>query len=148
MSTKSKQRGTETERKVVRYLAEFGFHQAERRALRGENDAGDVAGIPGVCIEIKGDRSNKVSAWKLETVREAANAKADFYFLVVRRDYKPVQEWEVHMPVGFLCDDLSHGFNRLEEEPWIRMDLEVAAEVMLDRGFGPWDPSWPITAST
>lgn len=144
--SKSKARGTDTETKVVRYLQGFGFHQAERRALRGENDAGDVAGIQGVCIEVKGDRSNKVAAWKAETIKEAANAKADFYFLVVRRDYKPVKDWEVHMPVSLLCDDLSHSFNRLEEEPWVRMDLALAAELMLDRGFGPWGPSSPTTA--
>lgn len=146
--SKSKARGTDTETKVVRFLREFGFHEVERRALRGELDAGDIAGISGVCIEVKGDRSNKVAAWKVETVREAANAKADFYFLVVRKDYKPVREWEVHMPVSLLCEDLSHSFNRLEEEPWIRMELALAAEMILDRGYGPWAPSSFTTASS
>lgn len=146
MSTASKKRGTETERLVVRFLVSEGFYRAERRALAGENDKGDVTGIEDVCIEVKGDRSNRVAVWKAETVREARNAGADFYFLVVRKDRKPVQEWEVHMPISQLCDDLAHEYNGLKEEPWVRMDLALAVVLMRDRGFGPWAQSSPTTA--
>jgi Holliday junction resolvase len=50
--SKSKDKGTAAEREVVRYLQTW-WPAAERRALSGNKDKGDVAGIPGVCIEIK-----------------------------------------------------------------------------------------------
>lgn len=133
MSTRSKQRGTDTETKVVRYLIENGFPKAERRALKGVEDQGDVTGIEGVCIEIKGDRSNKVSAWKAETVKEAAYARAGMYLLVVRVDYKPVERWEAHIPYNLLGAGIV--FGDLEDWQWVRMDLRLAVELLKADGY-------------
>lgn len=133
--SKSKARGTDTETKVVRYLIEEGFPRAERRALKGEFDEGDVTGIEGVCIEIKGDRSNKVSAWKKETVTEAKNAKVGMYLLVVRVDYKPVERWEVHVPWNFLhSSDMELG-GELEGHQWVRMDFRLAVLWLKAQGY-------------
>ncbi|MEV7814276.1 hypothetical protein AB0P05_26660 [Streptomyces flaveolus] len=133
MSTKSKQRGTETERMVVNYLLENGFSRAERRALAGVADKGDVTGIEGVCIEVKGDRSNKVSAWKAETVKEAKNAGAGMYLLVVRVDRKPVERWEAHIPYNLLGAGIL--FGDLEDWQWVRMDLRLAVELLKVDGY-------------
>lgn len=135
MSTKSKARGTDTETKVVRYLIENGFPKAERRALKGVEDQGDVTGIEGLCIEIKGDRSNKVSAWKAETVKEAAHARAGMYLLVVRVDYKPVERWEVHIPWNLLGAEYPVFGGPVEDWQWVRMDLRLAAFLLRTQGY-------------
>ena len=131
--SKSKARGTDTETKVVRYLLANGFPRAERRTLKGANDQGDVTGIEGVCIEVKGDRSNKVSAWKAETVKEAKNAKVGMYLLVVRVDYKPVERWEAHIPYNLLGAGVV--FGDLEDWQWVRMDLRLAVELLKADGY-------------
>lgn len=133
--TKSKARGTDTETKVVRYLAENGFPGAERRALKGSLDQGDAAGIEGVCIEVKGDRSNKVSAWKAETVKEAGHAGAGMYLLVVRVDYKPVERWEAHVPWDLLGSESLMLGGPLEDWQWVRMDLRLAAGLLRAQGY-------------
>ena len=133
--SKSKARGTDTETKVVRYLLAEGFHRAERRALRGENDAGDIAGIEGVCIEVKGDRSNKIAAWKAETVKEAENARAGTYLLVVRVDYKPVERWEAHIPWNLIHDEFMRLAMPPEDHEWVRMDLQLAVRWLKAMGY-------------
>ena len=133
--SKSKQRGTDTETKVVRYLISEGFHRAERRALKGKLDEGDVTGIEGVCIEVKGDRSNKLSAWKAETVEEAKNAGAGMYLLVVRVDYKPVERWEVHVPWNLLDIPFMRMGGELEDYQWVRMDLQLAVRWLKAQGY-------------
>lgn len=45
--------GTRAESAVVAYLQANGFPNAERRALAGVADHGDIAGLPGVVIEVK-----------------------------------------------------------------------------------------------
>lgn len=88
---RSKQRGTAAETAVVRYLAANGFPHAERRALRGNLDAGDVTGCPGLCVEIKGGDAARfasdglIAAWMRELAAEVGNAGADVGLLVVQR---------------------------------------------------------------
>lgn len=133
--SKSKARGTDTETKVVRYLVSEGFYKAERRALKGKLDEGDVTGIEGVCIEVKGDRSNKLSAWKAETVEEAKNAGVGMYLLVVRVDYKPVERWEVHVPWNLLDIPFMRMGGELEDYQWVRMDLQLAVRWLKAMGY-------------
>lgn len=120
---------------VVRYLQEEGFPRAERRALAGAFDKGDVTGIEGVCIEVKGDRSNKVSSWKAETVAEAANASAGMYLLVVRIDHKPVERWEAHVPWNLLDSTAMELGGPLEDWQWVRLDLRLAARLLKAQGY-------------
>lgn len=132
--SKAKERGTGTERMVVRYLQENGFPKAERRALAGVADKGDVVGIEGVCIEVKGDRSNRISAWKEETVTEAVNASAGMFLLVVRVERKPVERWEAHIPWNLL-DAPVMDLRPLEDWQWVRMDLRLAANLLRAQGY-------------
>jgi hypothetical protein len=89
--TRSKDLGTACETAVVRYLQKDGFPHAERRALRGTADAGDITGTPGICWEIKGGEAAKaasdkqVTAWLAETETERVNARADIGLLVLQR---------------------------------------------------------------
>lgn len=71
MTNRSKQRGTAAESAVVGFLRRW-WPYAERRALRGVNDLGDIAGVPGVVIEVKSCREWRVSEWVRDTERKAA----------------------------------------------------------------------------
>jgi len=85
MVNKSKQKGTSTETLVVNYLRENGWRHAERRALSGSLDKGDIAGVPGIAIEVKyGNGTLKIGPWLTETGIERLNARADHGILVVK----------------------------------------------------------------
>lgn len=85
MVNRSKAKGTMTETLVVGYLRENGWPYAERRALAGALDKGDVAGMPGIAVEIKyGNGTLKIGPWLTETGVEQLNAGADHGVLVVK----------------------------------------------------------------
>lgn len=131
---RGKARGRETENLVVKYLRQQGFGNAERRALKGAKDEGDITGIPGVVIEVKGERANRLPEWKRETIEEIKNACVDFGLLVVRKDRAPVGEWDVYVPMDFICDsDLEHW--AAEESVWVRITLREAALLIAMLGY-------------
>lgn len=80
MVNKSKQRGTAAEAAVVKALIEEGWIHAERRALAGALDKGDIAGLPGVCIEVKNEKAYSISQWIKETLIEKVNSNAEIGF--------------------------------------------------------------------
>ena len=88
---KPKARGTAAETAVTRWLAANGFPNAERRALRGTLDAGDISGCPGLCVEVKGGDAARTAGhgliiqWLAETETERRNAGAQVGVLVVQR---------------------------------------------------------------
>ena len=94
MVNPSKAIGTQAETLVVRYLQANGFGTAERRALHGTYDLGDITGIPGVVIEVKSGHAAEtasdglINAWLAETETERRNADADIGVLVVKRKGK------------------------------------------------------------
>ncbi len=140
MSTKSKARGTETERMAVKFLKET-WPAVERRAMRGRFDPGDVINVPFTTVEIKGDRSNRLEKWKEETLREQRNNGDPLCLLIVRRDYQPVDKWDAWMPALQLSDWIPGGI-------WTRMDLADAIRVLhlLQHGLSLWRS--PITESS
>jgi hypothetical protein len=91
MTNRSKSVGTAAETAVVRALRQLGFPHAERRALAGAYDLGDITGTPGVVWEVKGGQAAKtasdgqVEAWLAETNRERDNAGALVGVLVMAR---------------------------------------------------------------
>ncbi len=88
---RSKNIGTAAESAVVRYLQQHGFYGAERRALHGNTDLGDVTGCGPIVFEVKGGQAAKtasdgqVTAWLEETETERRNANADVGVLVMAR---------------------------------------------------------------
>lgn len=72
---KSKAKGTKAESAVVQYLRDNGFPYAERLALQGNKDRGDVTGIPGVVIEVKDHVRTELAEWLKELEEEMGNAK-------------------------------------------------------------------------
>lgn len=73
----SKARGTRWESKIVDYLRANGVPHAERRALGGSSDRGDIAGIPGVVVEAKSTARVELAAWIDEAEAERINDRAD-----------------------------------------------------------------------
>ena len=53
--------GTAAESAVVKVLREHGFPHAERRALHGSIDLGDITGTPGLAWEVKGGTTAKTA---------------------------------------------------------------------------------------
>ena len=130
--------GTAAETAVVRALRRHGFPHAERRALTGTLDQGDVTGCVGIVFEIKGGAAAKtasdgqVAEWLAETERERVNAGADIGVLVLQRAgigagnadrWWAVLRWQVARPV---------------EPDWVpvRATLADACRVLRGWGFG------------
>ena len=85
MSSKSKIKGTSFETLIVRTLRQLGFPHAERRALHGNVDKGDVAGCGPLVFECKAAKRFELSQWLAETEQERVNAGAEYGILVVKR---------------------------------------------------------------
>lgn len=75
--SRNRAKGTSWESAVVTYLRGRGWPHAERRALSGANDRGDVAGVIGVVIECKNAAKVELAAWLDEASAERDNDRAD-----------------------------------------------------------------------
>lgn len=84
MVNKSKAKGTMAESAVVSFLRTQGFPYAERLALQGAFDRGDITGIPGICIEVKAENEYTLASWLAECRVEVENSKADFGFVAAK----------------------------------------------------------------
>lgn len=84
MVNKPKQKGTAGESAVVSFLRTQGFPYAERLALQGGKDRGDITGIPGIVIEVKACQEYAFNAWLREARVERDNAGADFGLVVAK----------------------------------------------------------------
>jgi len=101
----NKNKGTAAETAVVKYAWTQGFHEAERIALAGANDQGDVVlqRNPKIIIEVKAGKSaqtaslGQISKWLDDTQRERNAAAAAHGFLIVQRQgfgNARVGDWE------------------------------------------------------
>lgn len=69
-------KGTSWETAICDYLRSRGAVHAERRALNGAKDRGDIAGLPGVVIEAKSAARVELAAWLDEAETERVNDHA------------------------------------------------------------------------
>jgi len=114
----SKAKGTRGETAVVNYLRVNGFPTAERRALAGAADRGDILATIGVIIEVKAGAAAqtaspaKIDTWLEQTRTEQANAGADIGVLVVQRrgigTSRPGQ-WLAYLPGEKIATELLTG---------------------------------------
>lgn len=81
----SRRKGTSWESAVVAYLQHRGWLFAERRALAGNKDRGDIAGIPGVVIEAKSVKTITLASFVDEATAEAVNDGADLGVAWIKR---------------------------------------------------------------
>lgn len=106
--SKSKQKGTAAETAVVNWLKSKGRKHVERRALHGTNDRGDIAGIPGVVLEIKNHARMELSQWLSELEVEILNDKADTGVVIhKKKGTTDVGKWYATMPVEVWYELLS-----------------------------------------
>lgn len=134
-----KARGTAAETAVVRALRNLGFPHAERRALAGVHDLGDITGTPGICWEVKGGDAartasdQKITDWLAETEKERGNAGADIGVLVVQRKAvgaANAHRWWAIMPANaWILGAAKHDFA-------VRMLLADACTLLRAAGYG------------
>lgn len=113
--SKARRKGTTAETLVVGFLRMHGFPNAERRALHGVHDLGDVTGTPGLVWEVKNQRSYSIPQWLRETLDEQTNADADFGILVVK-------------PNGVGASNVGQW--------WAVLPLEQVTALLRDAGYG------------
>ena len=83
--SKNRSKGTSFETLITRFMKDNGFPMAERRALHGNLDKGDInPGVP-LVIECKAAKRHELSNWLQQTEQERINAEADYGVLVVKR---------------------------------------------------------------
>jgi hypothetical protein len=103
----SKVKGTRFESLVVEFLRAHGFPMAERRALRGNKDCGDVLGIPGYVCEAKATKAIDLAGAMDEARQEAVNASCGRYVAIVKRRNRPVAQAYVVMTLAQFCETVS-----------------------------------------
>lgn len=103
MSNPQKAKGSGAERAVVDHLRANGFPHAERRLAGSSKDRGDIAGVPGVVIEVKNCERTALAAWLAEAAVEQANDGAA-YGLVwhKRRGRSDAGQWYATLPAAQL----------------------------------------------
>lgn len=145
MANRSKQVGTKAESAVVRAAQLRGFSGAERRALRGRHDVGDILLCPGVVIEVKGgDMARRasdalVAKWLVETERERVNAGAAHAFLVVQRagvGPRNAHQWHAYWTADAWARLLGHEAPVALAGATIRTSLESSLAALVANGWG------------
>lgn len=105
-----KAKGRSAESAVVDLARRSGWPHAERRRLEGVQDRGDIAGMPGVVVEVKSGARLALAEWMAETERERANDGADFGLLAIKPkgvDDTRVEQWYGVLPLGALLELLA-----------------------------------------
>lgn len=101
--SKQRAKGTQAETAVVRYLQDHGFPHAERRALHGINDMGDITGCGPVVFEVKNCKQFDLAGWLKELEAEMVNAKAETGAVIAKRRGKAdAAGWYAIMPFSDL----------------------------------------------
>lgn len=114
--SRQKQSGTQAETQVVKWLQAHGWADAERLALSGATDKGDVKWVKGVIIEVKHRRTTtsnaglgqpghlELAGWMGELEAERKNANADRAWLIVKRSgTTDVGQWWAYTPMHQLA---------------------------------------------
>lgn len=83
--SRERAKGTAAETAVVRWLAAHGFPHAERRALHGTNDKGDITGCGPLVFEVKNHKAHDLAGWMKELAAEVHNADADLGAVIAKR---------------------------------------------------------------
>lgn len=83
--SKQRAKGTAAETAVVNYLKAHGFPHAERRALHGTADKGDITGCGPVVFEVKNHKQMDLAGWVKELEAEMVNAGVDVGAVVSKK---------------------------------------------------------------
>ncbi len=150
MSRRPKDIGTAAETAVVKTARANGFPLAERLALAGAQDLGDVRLTAYVHLEIKGGHAAEqasdaqIEAWMLETERELAHASAMAGALITKRKgYGPqrADQWWAHVRASWLAQWRCYPFEPLlPDQPDATVRVTLASLLVQLRAAGYGDP--------
>lgn len=104
MTNKPKILGTTWETAVVNYLRDRLYPNAERRALSGGLDKGDIINAGPYVWECKNTKEISLASGMDEVNVEISNAKVEFGFLIVKRRRKSTGDAYAVMSLQQLCD--------------------------------------------
>ena len=141
--------GTKTAESVARVMRENGWPDAERSALHGAKDRGDLTGIGrGLCVEVKGGHEaerasdGQVLAWMAELDTECVNKGADLGVLVMKRKgvgHGNAERWWAVMWLRdtreFWVNPASDAFGKATHRIPVRMTLADACRVLRALGY-------------
>lgn len=143
---RSKQIGTAAESAVCAYLRTHGFHGAERRALAGAFDLGDITGCGPLCFEVKAGAAaasasdGQVDKWLAETEVERQNSDSDFGLLVMKRagiGPNRAGEWWAVLPLWqFLALLNIRDLDDINPAAAVRLHLRDAVALLRRAGYG------------
>ncbi len=103
--SKAKQKGTAAETATVKYLREHGFPYAERRALHGTADKGDITGCGPIVFEVKNHAKLDLAGWIKELEAEMVNADVQLGAVIAKkRGTTNVGDWYAVLPVRVLVE--------------------------------------------
>ena len=143
--SKSKDIGTRGETAVKRALIDLGMTDAERNALMGADDKGDLRALGSlVAVQVKCGAMAKqaslaqIDAWWLDTVEQARRANSPVPLLVIQRSgygYNRAEYWRAFVNVRFVAEaQLLHGRWHAEHAFPVEMRLANAARLILGYG--------------
>ena len=161
MTNKPRSIGTRGESAVVKFLRTNGFPAAERAALHGSADAGDITGTPGVCWEVKSGKAAEACAdgdlatWLAQTETERQNRQADVGVLITKRKgagHGNAGAWWAWLPLSQIFFGALTELAELERIP-VRLTLADVTWLLRDAGYGdpvadndmPTDEKTPTT---
>jgi len=138
--------GTKAETAVVKVARAHGFPWADRFALHGRRDIGDVGLCPGVIVEVKGGDAARhasdrdIEGWLTETAIERVNARAAVGFLVVQRPavgYANAHRWHAYWRMAWLAElgPTADAFPAWDMTP-VRCSLGDALAILRAAGYG------------
>jgi hypothetical protein len=82
---KSRAKGTAWAAAIVKYLIDQGWPHAETRDLHGNKDRGDIAGLIGVMIEAKNEKTITLAQYANEVETQTANDNASIGAAWIKR---------------------------------------------------------------
>lgn len=147
MTNPPKQKGTWGETHAAKWFRVNGFPGADRKALKGNGDQGDLDLCPGVIAEIKNVKLTtgvpakaQLTKWMAEAEAERANAGASLCPLIVKRPgTQDVGQWFAYLPM----EEFVHLQARQGEwgTPWsdygpAMVDVATLALILRNAGYG------------
>lgn len=127
---RNKNVGTAAETASARFLQSMGWPHAERRALSGRVDRGDLAGVIGVTWQIKAVAKPQYTKWFEEVVQQAENDNNSLPVLVHKIKYKNVAQWDAFLQVDWLME--AQHFGKYE---FARVEFGMACRILQARGY-------------
>lgn len=136
--------GTRGESAVVKALKPY-FPDAERIALKGGSDQGDIGWCGDFIFEVKAGQQTKqigdklLDEWLDQTAIEAVHRRVRYGVLVVQRHGKAdAGRWWAYVDINDLMQIVGSGYRWIGSTKPVRMELDSLLVVLTDNG---WDKS-------